>query len=276
MAYRYIGDPLTNPFLNMLNLMDEGAPAQAGQPVVQQAAPVLPAAPEGTGRVKLPQFWPQAPGIWFARAELRFETSGVTSQRQKFAYVADALPYESLCLVADLVESPPAAEPYNILKDRLMMSHQLTPVQKAMKLLELPDLGNRRPSQLLADLLQDCPAGEQETAFFRASFLKRLPAEVQVHLSKTDALPMKELAQQADQLYLSHRRAAGVAAAVAVEEVAAEDAMLAAVAGKLTGKQPQQQQKKKNKKLVTYCWVHHKFGKTARKCDNPAECMWEN
>jgi hypothetical protein len=37
---------------------------QAGQPVVQQAAPVAPAAPEGTGRVKLPEFWPQAPGIW--------------------------------------------------------------------------------------------------------------------------------------------------------------------------------------------------------------------
>jgi hypothetical protein len=67
-----------------------------------------------------------------------------------------------------------------------------------MKLLELPDLGNRRPSQLLADLLQDYPAGEHETAFFRASFLKRLPTEVQVHFSKTDALPMKELAQQAD------------------------------------------------------------------------------
>jgi hypothetical protein len=52
--------------------------------------------------------------------------------------------------------------------------------------------------------------------------------------------------------------------------------VLAAVAGKLAGKQQPQQQKKKNKKLVTYCWVHHKFGKTARKCDNPAECMWEN
>jgi hypothetical protein len=57
MAYHHTGDPYfsTNPFLNMLNLIDEleQAPAQAGQPVVQQAAPV---APEGTGRVKLPEF----------------------------------------------------------------------------------------------------------------------------------------------------------------------------------------------------------------------------
>jgi hypothetical protein len=40
--------------------------------------------------------------------------------------MADALPYESLYLVADLVESPPAADPYNVLKERLMMSRQLT------------------------------------------------------------------------------------------------------------------------------------------------------
>jgi hypothetical protein len=70
-----------------------------------------------------------------------------------FAYVVDALPYESLCLVADLVETPPMFDAYNILKERLLMSHQLTPVQKAARLMALPDLGARRPLQLLADLL---------------------------------------------------------------------------------------------------------------------------
>jgi hypothetical protein len=86
------------------------------------------------------------------------------------------------------------------------MSHQLLPVQKAMKLMDLPDLGDRRPSQLLADLLQDCPPGEQGTAFFRGAFLKRLPAHIQVHLSQIDSMDLKELAQHADQLYLTHRR----------------------------------------------------------------------
>jgi hypothetical protein len=93
-------------------------------------------------------------------------------------------------------------------------SRQLTPVQRVMK---LPN-GNRRPSQLLADMLQDCPAGEQETAFFRASFLKRLLAETQVHLSKTDDLSMTELAQQADQLFISHQRSGGAVATMAAEE----------------------------------------------------------
>jgi hypothetical protein len=270
MANRHIGDPnySTNPFLNMVNLME------FVEPEPQQAERV-PAAEAGQpGRVKLPEFWPHAPGIWFARADLRFEIFNVVSERQKFALTIDSLPYESLCLVADLVENPPANTPYTILKDRLLMSHQLTPVQRAAKLMDQPDLGSRRPSQMLADLLQDCPPGEQGTAFFRAAFLKRLPADIQVHLAQVDSMDLKELAQRADQLFLTHRRplAAVQPAAAVDEESAVSDSVLAAVAGK----QAAGQQKRKPKKLVTYCWVHHRFGKTARRCDNPAECQWEN
>jgi hypothetical protein len=85
----------------MVNLLDfvEPEPGQAGQvPVVEAGQP---------GRVKLTEFWPHAPGIWFARADLCFEVFEVTSERQKFALTIDALRYESLRLVADLVESPP-------------------------------------------------------------------------------------------------------------------------------------------------------------------------
>jgi hypothetical protein len=168
--------------------------------------------------------------------ELRFEVSAVIAERQKFAYSVDALPYESLCLVADLVESPPEVAPYSILKDRLLMSHQLSPVQKAMKFMALPELGNRRPSQMLADLLQVCPPGEHATAFFHASFLQRLPAEIQVHLAQADTVDLKELAQRADQLLLTHRRPLStVVAAVGAEADPYEEAaagMTAAVTNK--------------------------------------------
>jgi hypothetical protein len=265
---RYNGDPVyhNNPFVNMLNLMDPE------QPVNPAPLPAEPAG-AGAGRVKLPEFWPHAPGIWFARAELRFEVSGVVSERQKFAYAVDALPYESLCLVADLVESPPDLAPYTVLKDRLLMSHQLSPVQKAIKLMALPDLGNRRPSQLLADLLQVCPPGEQNTAFFRGAFLQRLPADIQVHLSQTDTIDLKELAQRADQLLLTHRRPLSAVMAAMALEGAPEEEAAAVVAAAVSGKQAAK--KKKDKKLVTFCWVHHRFGKDARRCDNPAECMWK-
>jgi hypothetical protein len=117
----YSGDPYygfseNNPFLSMLAAVDESqnnVPAVASQQQQQSVET----------RVKLPDFWPHAPGIWFARAELRFETSNVVSERQRFAYTVDALPYDTLCHVVDLVEAPPAEQPYTVLKDRLLLAH---------------------------------------------------------------------------------------------------------------------------------------------------------
>jgi hypothetical protein len=52
-----------------------------------------------------------------------------------FAYTVDALPYEALCSLADLVKAPPADRPYTVLKERLLIAHQLTPMEKAIKLI---------------------------------------------------------------------------------------------------------------------------------------------
>jgi hypothetical protein len=267
MSWRFNGDPVlnfnaNNPFLDVLAAIDEPAGAAGGQPEQPPAA----VAESSSGRVKLPEFWPHAPGIWFARADLRFEVSKVTSERERFAYTVDALPYESLCLVADMVEAPPADQPYSRLKDRLLIAHQLTPVQKAIKLMEMPSLGDRRPSQMLADLLQACPQNEHASAFFRGAFIMRLPADIQIHLTNTETEDLKQLALLADRLWLSHRRPNTVSA-VAAEESGVESELLAAVKGKLNIK-------KKKKKLITYCFLHHKYGKDARKCENPESCMW--
>jgi hypothetical protein len=266
MSYGYIGDPRVNfypnnPFLEMIAALDDAS----GQEQQLQAGPP---AENIVGRFKLPDFWPHAAGIWFARAELWFEVGGVVSERQRFAFTVDALPYEALCLVADLVEAPPADQPYTVLKDRLLLAHQLTPVDKAVKLMAAPDLGDRHPSQLLADLLPLCRPGEQSTAFFRGLFLKRLPNELQVHLAGTETTDLKELAQRADQLWVSHRRPAYVAT---LADPAVEDAAAAIAA---VGKPGAALATKKKKKLVTYCLLHHKYGKAARKCEDPANCMW--
>jgi hypothetical protein len=86
-----------NPFLEMIAAIDGTDEQQPPPPPPQGAAAAQNIDNNGTGRVKLPDFWPHAPGIWFARAELRFEVSNVIHERQKFAYTVDALPYETLC-----------------------------------------------------------------------------------------------------------------------------------------------------------------------------------
>jgi hypothetical protein len=53
-------------------------------------------------------YWPDAPALWFSRAECSFLLRNVTEQREKFCLVVQSLPRDSMRLVADLVETPPA------------------------------------------------------------------------------------------------------------------------------------------------------------------------
>ncbi len=113
-----IGDPglnPNNPFLT--DVLRAGAAQQVHLQAVREKT------------VKLPEFWLHAPQIWFARAELQFEVNSVTDERQRFAYMANALSYNTVRLVADLITALPLILPYTILKERLLLSTQLTPVQ---------------------------------------------------------------------------------------------------------------------------------------------------
>ena len=46
--------------------------------------------------VRLPTFWPDRPGLWFAHAEAQFALAGVTSETTKFHYVISQLPIQQL------------------------------------------------------------------------------------------------------------------------------------------------------------------------------------
>ena len=177
---------------------------EAGSNIADQQAPHVNQHAAGHSRCKLPEFWPNNPRLWFSRAEFNFEVSGITDQRQKFMLTANALTYDSLTLVADLVTTPPLDQPYDN-KERLLISHKLTAVQMAEKVLDMPDLGDRRPSQLLAAMLEYCPEGESNTAFFRASFFRRMPRNIRVLLQDEVRGDLKELAIRADELFPHHR-----------------------------------------------------------------------
>jgi len=41
--------------------------------------------------VRLPPFWPDRPGLWFAQAEAQFVLATVTSERTNFNYVISQL-----------------------------------------------------------------------------------------------------------------------------------------------------------------------------------------
>jgi hypothetical protein len=76
--------------------------------------------------VKLPPCWPHSPVLWFSQAECVFATRGLSDQFQRYCHVVAMLPHESLRLVADLVELPPEENPYNMIKQTLVSSHQMS------------------------------------------------------------------------------------------------------------------------------------------------------
>ena len=149
--------------------------------------------------VKLSEYWPDAPAAWFAAAELKFRVAGITEEREKFA----PLPNRLFQGMMDLVDDEPE-NAYTVLKGRMVLAHELTAVQKAARVLQLPTLGNQRPSELMATLQQYCPPGEVATVMFRASFMSRLPSSLQIHLSGAEMGDLRELTQQADRLWLCH------------------------------------------------------------------------
>jgi hypothetical protein len=243
------------------------------------------------GHVKLAAFWPQAPALWFAQAECAFAVKHVTSQFDKYCHTIAALPHESLRLIADLVEAEPSETPYDDVRQRLVASHQLSDFQKAERLFQMPPMGGRRPSEMMAAMLETCPRGEEKTNLFACIFLQRLPREIRVLLARVDHKDPKALAIQADELWALHENTGGVAAAVHHET--REPEFVAAVSGARQqggsrgrgrgrgrgGRGPpraalEEPEASKEARLAAgICFKHWRYGEAASSCTPP--CNWQ-
>jgi hypothetical protein len=189
-----------------------------------------PPPPQQPGQVKLAAFWPQAPALWFAQAECTFAVKRVVAQFDRYCHVVASLPHESIRLVPDIVECEPSEMPYDDIKQRLVASHQLSDFQKAERLFQMPALGGRKPSELIAAMLETCPRGEEKTNLFACIFLQRLPREIRVLLAKADHKDPKMLATQADELWALHDNSNGGGGVAAVQENPDSD-FVAAISG---------------------------------------------
>jgi hypothetical protein len=119
--------------------------------------------------VKLPEFWLENSAAWFALAESRFRMKNIYDEWVRYDHVVYALSWDSLRLVLNLVTSPPEDEPYTSIKESLQSSHQLTDYQRIEQLLAMDALGSRRPSELLAHMLELCPTREETSKFLPSS-----------------------------------------------------------------------------------------------------------
>ena len=107
--------------------------------------------------------------------------------------------------MTNIIEDPPQ-NPYTTLKAVLLKSHQLTDFQRVEKLHQLEPLGGRKPSELLAIMLEICPMGQHTSLFFQYLYPQRLPRELRIMLAEDDHADLRKTAEKADTLWAIHAK----------------------------------------------------------------------
>lgn len=218
------------------------------------------AAPVQAVTVSLPTWWPDQPEVWFARVEAVFRQRKITADSTKFDYVLAALDNEAAVRILDIIRAPPVNTSYQSVKDRLVGSLALTEFERACKIIHGIELGDEKPSTLMARMM--ALYDENNPHFlFRAIFLLKMPEFIREHLHEDVEGDLHTLAMRADHQWALRK------SSVSVTTVSSptEDNVSAIRHGTL--------QKKNKKKNVTppssYCFYHAKFGSRAEKCRAP-------
>jgi hypothetical protein len=173
-----------------------------------QAAAAVPAQVAHVA-VKLPEFWVKDPKMWFSQAEAQFRRARITAETTK-------LPQDVVMSVRALVsaiEADPVKQEtsYTLLKEALMGSFGKTKWQMAYALLDHPDLGDRRPSAMMAEMLALRFETTPPDSLFLALFLRRLPTSIRDHLAAANHETAAAMSTHADGLW-DARNSASVSA----------------------------------------------------------------
>jgi len=208
--------------------------------------------------LKLPVFWPAQPGTWFTQAEAQFHLRDITADATKFYYVVAALDQDTAGRLIDVLDSPPAHGKYAALKKRLLSTYGLSRNERGSRLLHMRPLGDRKPSQLMDEMLV-LLAGHTPCLMFEAAFLELMPEEIRLQLARMDFSDPRQVAAEADILW-RHRDQTTVAA-VSLREDRTK------VQSRTPYKVPQNQAHDNPRR--DWCFYHQKFGSKATKCRDP-------
>ncbi len=113
------------------------------------------------------------------------------------------LPCDIVMSVRDLVNSvqPNTPDAYEQLKAHLTVSYAKTRWQLVFALIDLPALGDHRPSHLMNEMLALLPTGSnKDDSLFLGLFLRKLPTTMRDHLAAADHQTATSMAKHADVL----------------------------------------------------------------------------
>jgi len=203
--------------------------------------------------LKLPPFWPSQAEVWFLQAESQFQVRGIVADATKYHYVVGALDQATASRLVDFLTRPPDQDKYQALKTRLTGTFSLSRRERAARLLRTRGLGDRKPSELMDEMLA-LADGHSTCFLFEQLFLEQLPEDVRLHLATADFSDPRRFALLADSVWLARDQSS---AAVSICGVAA------------TPRRMFSKPANKQEDGEDICFYHAKYGKRARKCQPP-------
>ena len=212
--------------------------------------------------IKLPSFWTQQPEVWFLQVEAQFNIRKITNDATKFYYIVSALDQATSNRVLDVLSSPPDANKYETLKKRLLDSFGLTRRDRACKLLHYHQLGDRKPSEVMDEMLA-LLQGHEFCFLAEQLFLEQMPEDLRISLAACDFKDPRAVAVTADALWSAKQ----LSTSATISKVTAQHRRTTKLSTNNTTSDSQPLDKQ------NWCYYHRKFGDKSRKCTTP--CKYE-
>lgn len=227
--------------------------------------------------LKLPDFWESAPQLWFVSVEAQFFVANVTSDEAMFCYVIAKLDRPALLnQVLDIVAHPPAENKYTTLRARLLARFGESDESKFQKLLGA-ELGDTKPSLLLAEMRQTASVFGIPDATVKMMFLQRLPKHISRVLT-ISSQHLDEIGRYADRMMAIDCQGSVNQVTEDESELKKQVDALTAAVQKLNvrGRDRNQRRSQPERQSDDVCWFHRTYGERARKCRPPCNYRPKN
>ena len=199
----------------------------------------------------------------------------MTASSTKFYYCVSSFNQETANQVLDLIKSPPATDPYEALKNRLLKLFALDDFQRYEAISNLPLFGDMKPSKLMSNMLALLPVGHKPCFFLKGAFLKRLPADICAHLLRDDFSDPISFALKADKIYQSRVPSSHVyAVSSTTEDQQSINPVRSSVPNRprCSAAPHASSRQDSRSQSPTMCYYHCSWGSQAKKCRAP--CSW--
>lgn len=247
----------------------------------------------GAISIKLPDFWPATPKLWFQKVESQFALRGVTTEQTKYNHIMATISQEVALKIYDTINEP-GETPYTTLKDSILKAFTPSASSLIKELLNDVEIGDRTPSQFfrhLATLAEG--SGMFNNELLQSLWLERLPPQVKAILKIRNFKDSKEIIASADQVFEALRQSGTIQA---ISNPSSSNAPVVDLLQKLQlevselkvrfdksqqpnrrsrqqsrsrGRNRSQSRSRNRNENSNFCYYHNRYGQDARNCKPP-------